>query len=155
MIAYEPLVGDNQYHCDACQRRVDALLNVSYRKLPEVLILCLFRFEYDFKSGTRIKNTRDFKFPMALDMFPFTEESLARRPLPKTVEEALTMGSKEFGRLELPLLVDDDSNTKTESTEKLFEGRFDPESPHLYDLTNVVIHVGGDAGFGHYHAYIR
>lgn len=52
-------------------------------------------------------------------------------------------------------VVNESSSEKEESTSKLFEGKFNPESPHLYDLTNVVIHVGSDAGFGHYHAYIR
>lgn len=94
-MAYEPLVDSNQYHCEHCKKRVDALLHVSYRKLPEILILCLFRFEYDMKSGNRVKNYREFKFPMELDMNPYTEENLSKRPLPKTVEEALTSSGKE------------------------------------------------------------
>ena len=30
-----------------------------------------------------------------------------------------------------------------------------PKSPHLYYLFAVVIHSGKDAGYGHYHAYLR
>lgn len=96
---FEPLIGDNQYFCERCNAKVDALRCVSYRKLPDVLILCLLRFQFDkvkvclnvmifiHCQRCRIKSLNEFICPLVLDFYPYTEEALQKKPIPETIEE--------------------------------------------------------------------
>jgi len=74
IIIPEVLKGSNQYHCESCKKKVDAHRIVSYRNIPTVLNICLGRFEFNVQTGNRVKNSRRFKFPMVLDMKPYTEQ---------------------------------------------------------------------------------
>lgn len=47
----EVLEGDEQWFCERCKQRVDALKKIDVWKLPTVLVLHLKRFEYDVRSG--------------------------------------------------------------------------------------------------------
>lgn len=38
---------------------------------------------------------------------------------------------------------------------ELVIGSAQPDSTHVYDLCNMIIHVGSGAEFGHYHAFVR
>jgi ubiquitin carboxyl-terminal hydrolase 40 len=71
----ELLDGANQYHCTRCDRLVDAKRECHLRKLPPVLTFALLRFLYDFKKGERYKDTSQFKFPLELDMTPYSRAS--------------------------------------------------------------------------------
>jgi ubiquitin carboxyl-terminal hydrolase 9/24 len=44
----EKLSGSNAYHCAKCDKRVNAKKRVSFGVLPNVLVIALKRFEFDF-----------------------------------------------------------------------------------------------------------
>ena len=45
----EPLTGSNAYHCDKCNKKVNAKKRASIGVLPNTLIVALKRFEFDFQ----------------------------------------------------------------------------------------------------------
>lgn len=67
----ELLCGDNQYFCDNCNKKVDALKGLRFRAFPYYLVLQLKRFDYDWSTMQRIKLNNRVSFPITLDMSPF------------------------------------------------------------------------------------
>jgi ubiquitin C-terminal hydrolase len=51
----EKLAGDNQYYCDKCDAKKNAVRSQLLRRLPPVLIFSLNRFEFDMKTYERVK----------------------------------------------------------------------------------------------------
>ena len=47
-------------------------------KLPAVLILNLKRFEFNYDTMTRRKINSECRFPLVLDMSPYTKSTLVR-----------------------------------------------------------------------------
>ncbi|MDP2438306.1 MAG: hypothetical protein Q8P67_21380, partial [archaeon] len=150
-VEYEKLTDSNQYSCSHCDKKVDALKGVVIKDLPPILILPLLRFEYQFTDAgfERSKNTKDFSFPLTLDMNPFTETGIS--PLSASLSSSSSTISSSSSS--------SSSSAFTSSTaaaeEALFHPPENPQSPHLYDLFGIVIHKGSSAGFGHYTAYLR
>lgn len=73
----ETLEGDNQYFCDNCQKKVDAVKGCKFSKLPYLLCLQLKRFDYDFTTFTRIKLNDEMRFPLTIDMNPYMRQAEA------------------------------------------------------------------------------
>jgi ubiquitin carboxyl-terminal hydrolase 47 len=69
----EKLQGDNQYYCEKCQKKVDAIKYISFEKLPKILILQFNRFDYDFQTESRKKIFDKVTFPQILNMNTFLE----------------------------------------------------------------------------------
>ncbi|TGZ71046.1 hypothetical protein CRM22_002853 [Opisthorchis felineus] len=101
----ERLTGENQYFCEECRCKVDAIKMTRFEELPPILTLSLSRFYFDSKLMQSVKLEKRCSFPFMLDMSGYF------------------MG-------------------KTHKTAK-------------YDLFSVVLHVGGNTGGGHYHAFIK
>ena len=72
----EILEGDNAYFCDKCDKKVKALKRVCVKELPNVLILTLKRFEFNFDTMERFKLNSFCEFPEELDMLPYMRETL-------------------------------------------------------------------------------
>ena len=72
----ELLEGDNQWVCEACGRKVDAVKRQTVKSLPQMLCIQLKRFEYDYETMQRLKVKDRFEFPTELDMRPFTREGM-------------------------------------------------------------------------------
>ena len=70
------LEGENAYYCETKKAKVDAIKRTCIKSLPNVLVIHLQRFEYNWQSGTRIKLNDYFEFPVQLDMQPFTAAGL-------------------------------------------------------------------------------
>jgi ubiquitin carboxyl-terminal hydrolase 9/24 len=83
----ELLEGDNAYECERCEGKVAALRRVCIKQLPNVLIVVMRRFAFDFDTMTRLKLNDYCEFPMELDMEPYTQEGLRRRDQVKRGEE--------------------------------------------------------------------
>jgi ubiquitin C-terminal hydrolase len=49
----ELLEGDNAYACERCDEKVTALRRVCIKKLPNVLVVVLRRFEFDYNTMLR------------------------------------------------------------------------------------------------------
>jgi len=79
LVSLERLCEANQYQCEKCDKKVDALRGTSFRSLPPVLIFCLLRFEYGLYEG--VKNGNSFPFPLILDMEPYTEQHCRKAQL--------------------------------------------------------------------------
>lgn len=67
----ELLSKDNQYFCDTCQKKVNALKGLRIREVPHLLCLQLKRFDFDWATNQRIKLNNRVSFPLTLDMSPF------------------------------------------------------------------------------------
>ena len=51
MVEGEVLQGDNQYRCDQCKKKVDAVRRCCIGHCPNYLVVHLKRFEFDFELG--------------------------------------------------------------------------------------------------------
>ncbi|PRP86442.1 hypothetical protein PROFUN_05361 [Planoprotostelium fungivorum] len=74
LVNFELLEGSNQYFCEGCNAKADAMKGVLFRSLPPVIIFSLGRFEYDWTEDKRKKITSPFKYPLVLNMSQYKEE---------------------------------------------------------------------------------
>lgn len=72
----DSLEGENAYQCDHCEAKVSALKRTSIRHLPNMLVIALRRFEFNYDTMQRVKLNDYCEFPMELDMEPYTLEGL-------------------------------------------------------------------------------
>jgi len=76
----EELTGDNAVFCESCNRKSTTRIQECITCLPQLLVLHLIRFKFDFDDGNRVvKLNNRFTFPRRLDMRPFTAAGLADR----------------------------------------------------------------------------
>ena len=129
----EVLEGDNAYQCDHCEAKVTALRRVSIKHLPNIFVVAMRRFDFDFDTMERAKVNDYCEFPLELDMEPYTQEGLERRELLKEKELA-KQESKEFDK-EIP------------------DQKY-PSEYYNYSLKGIVIHIG-TAESGHYYSFIK
>lgn len=64
----ERLEGDNQYFCEGCNSKQDALIYTQLSKLPEVFCIHLMRFVFDLKTLSKRKVRDAIVCPDTLDM---------------------------------------------------------------------------------------
>jgi ubiquitin C-terminal hydrolase len=83
----ELLEGDNAYECERCEGKVSAVRRVCIKQLPNVLIVVMRRFAFDFDTMARLKLNDYCEFPMELDMQPYTQEGLRRSDQVKRGED--------------------------------------------------------------------
>jgi len=135
------LEADNQYHCEKCDKKVDALKRVCIKKLPRYLIMTLKRFEFDFDTMQRQKVNDYFEFPVDLDLSNYTQEYLSKKEAyDKSKAEKL---AKAEGGSEEEILAD------LKQEELKFQKEY-----YQYELVGATIHTG-TADSGHYYSYIR
>lgn len=67
-LAEERLEGDNKYHCEYCDAKVDAVRAVRLHRLPRFVNFQLKRFVFDFDTMSRRKVTDDFEFPPSVNL---------------------------------------------------------------------------------------
>lgn len=70
------LEGDNAYYCDKYDKKLDATKRCYIKKLSDVLILHLKRFEFDFTTYKKAKVNDYVEFPEYLNMKPWTKEGI-------------------------------------------------------------------------------
>ncbi|KAI9911423.1 hypothetical protein PsorP6_009220 [Peronosclerospora sorghi] len=76
----EVLEHENQWMCERCHVKRDAIKGLKFSKLPYILMLQLKRFDFDYATMTRIKLHNQVTFPKYLDMNSYVsdEQSGAR-----------------------------------------------------------------------------
>lgn len=84
----EILDGDNQYHCEKCEKegrgpKQDAEKGLKLTKVPYILSIGLKRFDYDWERDCRIKVDDEVIFPDVLDMAEFLDMEPASAPEPE------------------------------------------------------------------------
>lgn len=72
----EVLEGENAYFCEKCNKKIKAVKRVCVKSLPDVLILTLKRFEFDFDRMEKFKLNTFCEFEENLNMGPYTREFL-------------------------------------------------------------------------------
>ena len=73
-IESEELKGENAYYCERCERKENASKRVTFKLLPNYLMIILKRFEYDYKTGRKEKINDYYEFPFTLNMQQYTTE---------------------------------------------------------------------------------
>ena len=131
------LEGDNQYLCEKCDKKVDALKRTCVKRLPRHLIIALRRFEFDYDKMIRVKVNDYCEFPMELSMEQFTQEGLARKERQQKMKE-------ERG--------EDAGNS--EDNEIPEEPLKYPSDYYEYNLSGIVVH-SGTADSGHYYSFVK
>ena len=127
----EKLEGENQYYCENCDGKKDALIGQGFTSFPYILTLHLRRFDFDFINMERVKLNDEVSFPEILDMNPFIYGS----PLNISEQE----DNEEFG----------DEEKRMEKIELYLD-----HGPYVYELFSVLIHSGTAHG-GHYYGYVK
>lgn len=61
-IAGDLLEADNQYKCEKCDKKVDALKRTVMNTMPRYLLMTLKRFDFDFDTMMRKKLNDYFEF---------------------------------------------------------------------------------------------
>jgi len=77
------LEGDNAYYCEKCEKNVNALKRCCIKRMPNILILLLRRFEFNFDTMQKIKVNDYFEFPMQLNMKDYSQDTLSKNDLIK------------------------------------------------------------------------
>ncbi|XP_039251519.2 ubiquitin carboxyl-terminal hydrolase 9X-like [Styela clava] len=72
------LEGDNAYTCERCNKKVDTVKRMCFKKLPPVLSIQLMRFKYDYDRKCPIKYNDYFEFTREIDMEPYTVSGLSK-----------------------------------------------------------------------------
>jgi ubiquitin C-terminal hydrolase len=73
----EQLTGENKWvPTDDKELKVDATKRTLFKELPQVLILHLKRFEFDYQTMTKHKLNDEYEFPLQLDMNPYTMQGM-------------------------------------------------------------------------------
>lgn len=67
----ENLTGTDQYLCENCKSKQDAVRKISISQLPQVINFQLLRFVYDKQLTTKKKVRSKFSFPLTLGMSPY------------------------------------------------------------------------------------
>ncbi|XP_063692856.1 probable ubiquitin carboxyl-terminal hydrolase FAF-X [Bolinopsis microptera] len=121
------LEGNNAYHCELCDKKVDTVKRLCFQRLPNILAIQLKRFGYDWERECAVKYNDYFEFPDTLSMERYTVDFLSR------IEETAAHQMIETGdRQDIPT----------------------PSDHSNYRLVGVVVHSGQASG-GHYYSYIK
>ena len=67
-ITGEVLEGENAYYCDRCDKKVRTVKRGCVKRLPNMLIVVLKRFEFNLMTFMRDKLNNDCAFPEHLNM---------------------------------------------------------------------------------------
>ncbi|KAL3674637.1 hypothetical protein V7S43_000579 [Phytophthora oleae] len=70
----EVLNKENQWMCDKCKVKRDAIKGLKFSKLPYILMLQLKRFDFDYATMNRIKLHNKVTFPKYLDMNSYVSD---------------------------------------------------------------------------------
>ena len=175
----ETLSGANQYFCEKCACKRDAIKGLRFKAFPRIFVIQLKRFDLDYRTMMRKKINDYVTFPHVLDLNRYigSQEQKAEHvhsqsfhsPLPPYLESAPFSLSRTFKRDSLPEdrekpPLDPDFLSLSYSTrnkprllreEHQRHIRHCLESgEHVYELYSVMVHAGYAQG-GHYYAYIK
>lgn len=79
MVQGDLLEGDNAYHCEQCDKKVNAVKRMCLKKLPDHLIVVLKRFDFDFDLMMKAKINDRCEFPFKLDLQQYSQQGLKRQ----------------------------------------------------------------------------
>jgi len=138
----ETLSGDNQWFCDKCNQKRDALRGTAITRMPYVSSIMFNRWTMNWQTMQRLKLGNKMQFPEVLDMGPYLYQD-------ESGDEA-----KEEAKTEDWVCPDCGIGNPKELTKC---GFCDPplgQPKEEYELFSMAIHTGGATG-GHYFAYVK
>jgi len=146
----EIMDGDNKYFCEELDKKIVVLKRACLDKLPDILLIHLQRFEFNFTTMRKVKVNDRFEFPFDLNLEPYTKDGLAFREeaAKSPVISGLKTKDEAMDDLDLgdSLMRSEQSLTSAQRLKLL-------ENTH-YKLTGVVVHTGTADG-GHYYSYAK
>ena len=138
-IAGDLLDQDNQYYCEKCDKKVDALKRTCIKEMPRYLIATLKRFDFDFDLMMRKKLNDYFEFPTELDLHEYTQEYL-------NVKEKEDKEREEKRKNQMGDAAEDEDMQEIKLK--------NPAEYYQFDLVGCIVHAG-TADSGHYYSYIK
>lgn len=129
--------GDNQYYCDKCDKKVDAIKGMKIKRFAPFLQFSLNRFIYDMRTYQRVKVNSHCEFPLVIDTSLFLSD---KKENIKDIKSNMIWISD---------LSSTDKIKKVIEKSKSYSNCSD-----VYDLVAIVCHNGSAFG-GHYTVYIR
>nr|CDP92139.1 Bm5601 [Brugia malayi] len=139
----EVLEGSNQYYCEGCRRKQNALKGLRIIKFPYLLSIQLKRFDFDCNTLHRIKLNDKMTFPALLNLNEFVYDATKSEP-PKKISWASAVSVSRF------FFISNNGHLDEQEVDMLLKR----DGPFLYELFSVMVHQGSASG-GHYFAYIK
>uniref|UniRef100_A0A915PZW7 Ubiquitin carboxyl-terminal hydrolase n=1 Tax=Setaria digitata TaxID=48799 RepID=A0A915PZW7_9BILA len=151
----EVLEGSNQYYCEGCKRKQNALKGLRIIKFPYLLSIQLKRFDFDCNTLHRIKLNDKMTFPALLNLNEFVYDATRSEP-PKKMSwaSAVSMPRKKDEPTTSKPSVSDYEQNDGHLDEQEVDMLLKRDGPFLYELFSVMVHQGSASG-GHYFAYIK
>ncbi|XP_072896977.1 ubiquitin carboxyl-terminal hydrolase 47-like [Hemitrygon akajei] len=149
------LDGDNLCYCDTCQKKTKAKMRYRCEILPQILVLQLKRFEFDYSMKSFKKLHNEVEIPQCLK-FQKTQNEKVRKsewiPYSKKSEES----SKALQKQQSSLGPEFDKRSKSKEVKEKQNSQLDGSQRTFttYKLFATCDHEG-EFGFGHYVAHIR
>ena len=154
------LEGPNAYHCEKCNKKIDAVKRTCIKKLPLVLAIQLKRFDYDWEREIAVKSNEYFEFPRELDMEPYTVKGVARleRQQELIKKRQQEIAASQSGVPQNPQIHIVNTNNKIDDMDLYEEEEENDENSSQfstkYRLVGIVVH-SGQANGGHYYSFIQ
>ena len=94
----EIMDGDNKINCEICNIKRTCLKRQIFKSLPNILVIALKRFEFDYDTMLKIKLNDYFEFPFELDMKDYLiEENTENNTLYELTGITIHDGVADFG----------------------------------------------------------
>ena len=135
-IESEILQGDNAYYCDKWEKKVSCRRRTWIKKLPNIMVIALKRFEINYETMQHSKINDRVSFPIEIKMDKYTDKQLEKTDLLKQMEE-MNWSYEDL----------------TEDKKRIYDFEY-PEEYYNYNLRGIVVHMG-EANSGHYFSYIK
>ena len=71
----EVMDGDNKINCEICKIKRNCHKHLIFKSLPNIFVIILKRFEFDYNTMLKYKLNKYFEFPFKLDMKDYLEEN--------------------------------------------------------------------------------
>ena len=123
----EILDGDNKYYVEKYQKKISIKKRTTLKKIGNVIIIHLKRFEFDFVTFQNNKLNDYLKFPLKLNLKKWTRAFLRKNEVND----------------------ENDKNISEEEKENLDDDKMN------YELTGILVHSGANLQNGHYYSFIK
>jgi ubiquitin C-terminal hydrolase len=145
----------SDYRCSHCEQKVDVARRTVISTLPNILIVHLQRFAFNFDTLMNEKIHTKLEFPNVLDMTHYTEEGFGSKSSSKRIQES-PLEDKEHIECKASEMEEFEKELKEGAQHKGEKEKkeFKEKEYYLYKLVGVVMH-NGNAESGHYYSYIN
>ena len=147
----ELLDGNNAYFCEKCREKRTTIKRLCIKKLPPLLCIQMKRFGFDWENNRALKFDDYFKFPLVLNMEPYTVDGVNKRESFVVHDD-----SNETNNKNNEILINSSISTATDlkSTSRSSASLPNTMPTINYELIGIVIH-SGQANAGHYYSFIK